>query len=318
MAHSLSNRTISANSPASRLAFALGGGGARGAMQVGALRALLEAGIRSDLLVGTSIGAVNAAMIAIHGFSLTGLERLEDAWLDAKNTDLLPGDYIHIAMRTMLNRMGKETYHRQMRAFYIRHGITPDLQFRDLSGPALYCVATDLNHYTPVIFGRDPDQRVLDGVAASSAIPPWIAPLRLDKAWLMDGGALSNLPIEPSIRMGAAEIIALDLFEPRPPDVDARGFSPFLDKLLTSVEHRQIEMELALAAAQGVPVHHWRFRYQRMIPVWDFRDTEALFESGYVQAQAFLQKMRKMQAQNRQASPSGWRARLRAWWQGLE
>lgn len=48
-------------------AFVLGGGGSRGALQVGALRALLEAGIVPDLLVGTSIGAANAAGLALWG-----------------------------------------------------------------------------------------------------------------------------------------------------------------------------------------------------------------------------------------------------------
>ena len=295
--------------PPGTLAFVLGGGGARGAMHVGALHVLLEADIQPDLLVGTSIGAVNAAMIAIHGFSETGLERLERAWLDAKEADLLPGDYPRLMVRTMINRMGKETYRKQMRDFYIRNGITPDIRFGDISHPRLYCVATDLNHYDPFIFGTDPKQRVLDGVMASSAIPPWIPPLRIGAEWLMDGGALSNLPIEPAMRLGATEIIALDLFDPRPPDLEAKGFTPFLDKLLTSVEHRQIDMELALAAARGVPVHHWRFRYQDVIPVWDFSHTEDLFRVGYEQGMAFLHTMQATQ----QARPAGrWEAFL-AW-----
>jgi len=51
------------------LAFVLGGGGARGALQAGALRALWEAGLRPDLWVGTSAGAVNAAFLAVKGFT---------------------------------------------------------------------------------------------------------------------------------------------------------------------------------------------------------------------------------------------------------
>jgi NTE family protein len=295
--------------PPRKLAFVLGGGGARGAMQVGALRALLEAGIQPDMLVGTSIGAVNAAMIAIYGFSETGLERLERAWLDAMEADLLPGDYLRLMVRTMLNRMGKEIYHDQMRDFYIRNGITPDIRFRDISHPRLYCMATDLNRYDPFIFGIDPEQRVLEAVLASSAIPPWIPPLRMGEEWLMDGGALSNLPTEPAMRLGATEIIAMDLFDPRPPDLEAKGFTSFLDKLLTSVEHRQIDMELALAEARGTPVYHWRFRYRDMIPVWDFSHTEDLFQTGYDQGVKFL---RTMQA-TRQAYSSGrWEA-LFAW-----
>ncbi len=301
------------SSSSSRLAFVLGGGGARGAMQVGALLALLEANIQPDILIGTSIGAVNAAMVAIHGFTQSGLERLMHAWLEAKEADLLPGDYLRIAVRTMINTMGKETYQEEMRAFYVRIGIRPELQFRDFQHPKLYCVATDLNRYDTYIFGNDPSQRVLDGVLASAAIPPWIPPLRLGKELLMDGGALSNLPIEPAMRMGATEIIALDLFDPRPPDLEARGFSPFIEKLLTSVEHRQVEMELALAKSRGVPVHHWQLRYYRSIPVWDFRDTEDLFQSGYMQGKAYLRRRQTEIAPSKQAR-SRW-AGLRAWWQ---
>ncbi|HUI87687.1 MAG TPA: patatin-like phospholipase family protein, partial [Anaerolineales bacterium] len=62
------------------LAFVLGGGGARGAMQVGALRALFEAGLKPDLLVGTSIGAINATGLALWGVDLAGVEALEHAY----------------------------------------------------------------------------------------------------------------------------------------------------------------------------------------------------------------------------------------------
>ena len=296
------------------LAFVLGGGGARGAMQVGALRVLLEAGVQPDMLVGTSIGAVNAAMIAVYGFSTGGLERLERAWQDAKQAKLLSGDYLRLVVRTVANRMGSEKYRQQMRAFYIRNGLTPALRFSDFTHPAIYCVATDLNRYQPYIFGLHPHDRLLDGVMASSAIPPWIPPLRIGKEWLMDGGALSNLPVEPAISLGAAEIIALDLFEPRPPDLEARGFSPFLEKLLTSVEHRQIAMELALAEAKGVPVHHWRLRFREMIPVWDFSQTEALIQTGYDQGRAYWRKMREAWAvrEDMESNRGAWE-RFRYW-----
>lgn len=299
------------NSPRGKLALVLGGGGARGALQVGALQAVIEAGIRPDILIGTSIGAVNATMLTIYGFTPEGLVRLENSWKDAKDANLLSGDYLRMVMRALINRMGRETYNEQMRAFYVRNGITPNLRFGDYQQPELYCVATDLHRYEPFIFGANPEHRVLDGVMASSAIPPWIAPIRIGQGLMMDGGALSNLPIEPAMRMGATEIIALNLFDPRPPDLDARGFSPFLDKLLTSVERRQVEMELALAQARGVPVHHWRLHYKVATPVWNFDNTEDLFRTGYQQAQAYLNKMRKQQAQTERQMGLG--EKVRAW-----
>ena len=72
-----------------RLAFVLGGGGARGALQVGALRAMIEAGMQPDLLVGTSVGAMNAACLALHGINPKGIAELEQAWQDASQSCLL-------------------------------------------------------------------------------------------------------------------------------------------------------------------------------------------------------------------------------------
>ena len=71
------------------LAFVLGGGGARGAMQVGALRALFEAGLKPDLLVGTSIGAINATGLALWGVDLAGVEALEHAYQRVANSGLI-------------------------------------------------------------------------------------------------------------------------------------------------------------------------------------------------------------------------------------
>ena len=70
-------------------AFVLGGGGSRGALQVGAMRALLEAGIAPDLLVGTSIGAGNATGLALWGADLAGLTALEAVWDTISGEQLL-------------------------------------------------------------------------------------------------------------------------------------------------------------------------------------------------------------------------------------
>jgi NTE family protein len=73
-----------------KLVFALSGGGARGALQVGALYALLEYGLQPDLVIGVSIGAANATHLAIKGFSKESLDELVSVWQHAKASDLLP------------------------------------------------------------------------------------------------------------------------------------------------------------------------------------------------------------------------------------
>lgn len=70
------------------LAFVLAGGGAKAALQVGTLRALCEAGIHPDLLVGSSARAINTAFLGLHGFTLAALDQLEAARFDVHLIEL--------------------------------------------------------------------------------------------------------------------------------------------------------------------------------------------------------------------------------------
>ena len=262
------------------IAFVLSGGGARGALQIGALRALLEANIQPSLLVGTSVGAVNAAYVALRGFDLDSLEGLSQAWEDAASAHLLPANGLRMMLSALLRHGGGDSYQR-MRGFFIAHGLTPDLRFIDQRGARLLIVATDLNAGLPVLYGRDPQQSVLEGVLASTAVPPWVLPIQKDGQWLMDGGAVSNLPIEAALKEGARKIIALDLADHRCLPSGGGSLLEFVLKLAGTVQQRQSEMELALAAAHGVEVHRIALQAEAPIPIWDFRHTEKLIARGY-------------------------------------
>jgi NTE family protein len=76
-------------------AFVLGGGGSLGAVQVGMLRALLEAGVRPDMIVGSSIGALNGAFLAGHP-DLFGVEALADVWMSVHRRDVFPFSLQHL------------------------------------------------------------------------------------------------------------------------------------------------------------------------------------------------------------------------------
>jgi NTE family protein len=263
------------------LAIVLGGGGARGALQVGALRALLEAGLQPDLMVGTSVGAINATYLAVHGATLAGLAGLIQAWHDAAAADLLPSNYLWLTMRVLFNRVGWRPHHR-MRDFFVAHGLSPDLRFGDIRGLRLILVAADLNTGQPILYGANSQQSVLEGLLASTALPPWVHPLEREGQLLIDGGVVSPLPIEPAVAQGAGEIIALDLADPsQVPLAEAHGFGPFLGKLMNTIERRQREMEMALAAARGVPVWHVALQVEQPVAIWDFGHTPELIEHGY-------------------------------------
>lgn len=284
-----------------QLAFVLGGGGARGALQVGALRALLEAGYQPDMLVGTSVGAVNATFLALRGVTLQSIDELIQAWYDARQADLLPQNYLWLTVRALFRRANQQTYY-PLRDFSIAHGIHPDLRFSDLKGPRLLLVAADLNTHGVALYGIDLQQSVLEGLLASSALPPWMAPIAKADQLLMDGGIVSNLPIEPAMNAGATDIIALDLHDPRSLPHEMPGFGPFLAKLLLTMENRQMELELAIASARKIPLRYIHLTSPTSIPLWDFSQAEALIQHGYQQAQREIASWKPM----RQPGFWGW------------
>lgn len=262
------------------LAFVLGGGGARGAMQVGALRALFEAGLKPDLLVGTSIGAINATGLALWGVDLAGIDALERAYQRMQDSKLLDPRLLQFAWNAV-SRSQNHRGSRYAREFLIAEGILTDLRFGQLKNVRLATVAADLHTGGPVIYGWDPEQSVMEGVLASIAIPPWFAPIERDSQYIVDGGALSNLPIEPAIRLGATEIIALDLH-----DSDAYGdvsktIDPLFTNLISAITQRQRSLEMELASARGVSVHYVPLRSTPPVPLWDFKTHRDLFKIGY-------------------------------------
>lgn len=270
-----------------KLAFVLGGGGARGALQAGALCALLNAGIQPDLLVGTSIGAVNAVFLAMHGFNVKALDDLKAAWLTAAKADLFPANTAWLTLRVFFNRIRTHPYQR-VKEFFITQGVKPDLRFGDLLYMPVILVSADLNSSQPVYYGSDPQASVLDGLLASTALPPWIHPIESDGRFLIDGGAVSNLPIEPAIAHGATEVVALGLSNPDEIDPSAHGFGPFWIKYLSAVEARQISLELELARAKSVPVHVVNLKTGSPLAPWDFSRTQFLLEDGFHQMKYIL------------------------------
>ena len=271
-----------------KLAFVLGGGGSRGALQVGALYALLESGFRPDLLVGTSIGAVNATFLALHGFSKDSLDRLTAVWRDVGEADLLPANYFWLAIRSMMGRSSSDPS-RRIRDFFMAHGLTEEMCFAEIGQPRLVIVSSDLNTGQPVLHGDQLDEKVLDALLLSTALPPWVMPVKKQDRYLMDGGVVSNLPVEPALRLGATRIVALDLTDIRETPGVGEGLPGFLDRLSAAVEKRQSDLELELAAARGVPILYLGLVAESPLPLWDFHHSEELIAQGYASARQAIE-----------------------------
>jgi NTE family protein len=262
------------------LALVLSGGGARGALQVGALRALFELGIKPDLLVGTSIGAVNATGLALWGVNQAGIDGLSHAYQVMAASHFMDPRLDRFALRA-ISRQSNLRANRQLEGFLISNGCAPNLRFAQISNIRLALIGADLDIGEPVIYGKDAEQSVLEGVLASTALPPWFSPLKKDGHWIMDGGVLSNLPVEPAMIMGATEIIALDLDDPVGMLGIHTAHSEYLEKLVFSIIRRQASLEIALATAKGVPVHYLLLKSSPPSPIWDFSRHLELFQIGY-------------------------------------
>jgi NTE family protein len=262
------------------LAFVLGGGGARGALQVGALRALLEAGYQPDLLVGTSIGAINAAGLAVWGVDPAGVEALERAFCEVAEANLMDPHLSRLVARA-LTGLPNQPASRRVADFLASKGISPELRFGRLKDIRLGLVATDLETGEPIVYGQDPEQSVLEGVLASMALPPWFAPREKDGHSIVDGAALSNLPIEPALTLGATEIVALNVDDPRNMLGSERPLDQSLSKTFVAMSNRHIRLETRLAEARGVLVRRIDLRSPQPTAIWDFTWCREMIAAGY-------------------------------------
>ena len=94
------------------IAFVLSGGGNRGALQGGALKALLERGIFPDLIVATSVGALNGVTLAADP-TVAGVRRLAASWPLIRRADIFPGNALTVSWRLLSGRGSLHGWHLQ-------------------------------------------------------------------------------------------------------------------------------------------------------------------------------------------------------------
>jgi NTE family protein len=184
-----------------RTAFAISGGGARGATQVGMLRALIERNITPDFVVGVSIGAWNGAWLA-HRPELDWVKRLEEVWRNVTRRTL---DIVWWrAARNMVQRKPSLYEGDGLSRFVARHLQVHN--FEDLAVP-LHTVAIDLTMGTKAVFSHGP---LAPAVLASSAIPGIFPPVLIDGRQHVDGGLVDPTGLDTAIELGARRVYVLD------------------------------------------------------------------------------------------------------------
>ena len=194
-----------ASSP--RTAFVLSGGASLGALQVGMLEALYEQGITPDFLVGTSVGALNAAFVASRPQSRRTATELARVWCDLQRQDVFP-----LSMGALVGGVCGRRDHlvsdRELRRLIRRH-----IQFEDLADAAipLHLVAFELTEGRELLLSSGP---AVEAIAASASIPGIFPPVAIGEQRLIDGGVVNNTPISHAVELGADRIYILTTQEP--------------------------------------------------------------------------------------------------------
>jgi len=235
--------------PTGRVAFVLSGGGSLGAIQVGMLQALFEEGIRPDLLVGTSAGAVNAAWVAGHPHS-EGAKELAAIWCALRRQDIFPLS----AWAGALGLFGRTNHvipNAGLRALIERH--IPYERLEDASIP-IHVVATELKNGHAVVLSSGP---AVPALLASTAIPGVFPPVTIARRELVDGGVADLTPIAVAIAQGATQVYVLPIGYPWLKQERTSAIGMALQALARVVEqrwHAEIAAHTQLADIRLLPM----------------------------------------------------------------
>lgn len=262
------------------LAVVFSGGASSGAFQVGVVDVLARAGIRPDLLVGTSVGALNAAYWAFHPEADAG-ELLLNVWRAVDRPTLWGVSHaISLVPRLMLRR---PLFDAGRLESLLGDHFPSRARIEDAAIP-LRVLATRASDGSRHAFDRGP---LLDALLASAAIPGLFAPHSFEGEAYMDGGLVANCDLQAALDAGITQALVVDAISHQ----FASGSGDLADNLTRAVAFALArQTELMLATHQGVLralVLH--LNLADAIEVDDFSHTEELFELGRSAGQVALE-----------------------------
>jgi NTE family protein len=185
-------------------AFVLGGGGVLGAVEVGMLRALLERGITPDLVLGTSVGALNGAMVARDPTPAV-IDRLVELWHAAGETREVYGGR---RLRTVRRAMSTRTHIYSATPLKARlRAELGEVTFEELPVRFQVCAAS-IERAAEHWFTSGP---VVDAVVASAAVPGLLPPAQVDGEHYLDGGIVNSIPLGRAVQLGATRVFVLQV-----------------------------------------------------------------------------------------------------------
>lgn len=260
------------------IGFVLTGGASNGAVQPGMLRALQEAGIAPDLVAGTSVGALNGAVVAEDPD--LGAARLLGIWRELETADVFT-DGLVTRVRNLFTSRRYLYSGRGLRKLAAGH--LRATNFQDLRLP-FTAVATDVLAGTPVEVRSG---SLIDAVSASAAIPGVLPNVKISGRLLMDGGVVANAPVDAALAMGAESLVVLDAGYacslPEPP----RHAAARILHATSVMIRRQVERQVQDAAEQVPVVALPALCPLRNSPL-DFSQSGELIDEAYRTSREFL------------------------------
>jgi NTE family protein len=250
-------------------AFVFAGGGSLGAVEVGMLQALMGHEPTPDFVIGSSVGAINAAYFAAQP-DADGVARVAAVWRRLESRDVFP-------IKPLYGLLGFAGLRRSLLdPGPLTQLLERELPYQRLEEASLPCrvVATDVLDGSRVVISSGP---VVDALLASAAIPGVFPPRRCGNKHLIDGGVSSNTPIAAAIDLGARRIVVLptgfSCARSEPPE----GALPMVLHAITLLVARQLVND----------VLHWQDRAEIVVvpplcPIessaYDFSASAALIE----------------------------------------
>ena len=191
------------NGGSREIAFVLGGGGILGAHEVGMLKALAERSIAPDLILGTSVGAINGAMFAANP-TVEGVERLSELWLGSQLSELTTTAVVRRI--STLARSG--THLESLDGARTRLARALPVQRVEQLVVPFQCVAASIERAAEHWFATG---ELVDVVLASCAVPGILPPVQIGDEHFIDGGIVNSIPVARAVALGARTIDVLQV-----------------------------------------------------------------------------------------------------------
>ena len=218
-----------------KTAFVFAGGGSFGAVQVGMLRALVAHGVKADLVVGSSVGAMNGAYYA-GAPTEEGVEQLATIRRGLRRRDIFP-----VTPQSLLGLMLRRDFLLGSHGLYrLVHTHLPYRNLEDAKLP-LHIVATDLLSGEAVVLSHG---EAATAIVASTAIPAAFAPVKFGGPYLADGAITSCTPVKVAVMRGATRLIVLPTGYACAREMPPQGAVANALHALTLLISRQIRSEL--------------------------------------------------------------------------